>query len=64
MLFTMPDGAVQRVPYPRVTARRCVSSDGYAFMCCRALPDADAARRHALATHDWILQQPRKAWKK
>ena len=53
MLFTMPDGAVQRVPYPRVTARRCVSSDGYAFMCCCAL-----------AKHDWILQQLRKDGKK
>lgn len=64
MLFTMPDGAVQRVPYPRVTARRCVSSDGYAFMCCCALPDADAERWHVLAKHDWILQQLRKDGKK
>ena len=64
MLFTMPDGAVQRVPYPRVTPRCCVSSDGYAFMSWCALSDADAARWYALAKHDWILGQLRKAGKK
>ena len=64
MLFTMPDGAVQRVPYPRVTARRCVSLDGYAFMSWCTLSDADAERWYALAKHDWILQQLRKDGKK
>ena len=64
ILFTMPDGAVQRVPYPRVTARSCVSSDGYAFMSWCALSDADARRWYALAKHDWILQQLRKDGKK
>lgn len=60
MLFTMPDGTVQRVSYPKVAGHSCVSMDGYAFMCWCALPNADAARWHALAKHDWILQQLRK----
>ena len=64
MLFTMPDGTVQRVSYPKVAGRSRVSTDGYAFMCWCALPNADAARWHALAKHDWILQQLRKEGKK
>ena len=64
MLFTMPDGTVQRVSYPKVAGHSCVSMDGYAFMCWCALPNADAARWHALAKHDWILQQLRKDGKK
>ena len=64
MLFTMPDGTVQRVSYPEVAARICVSTDGYAFMCWCALPDADAVRWHALAKYDWILEQLRKDGKK
>lgn len=64
MLFTMPDGTVKRVNFPEVTARSRVSSDGYAFMCWCALPNADAARWHALAKHDWILGQLQRGGKK
>ena len=64
ILFTMPDGAVQRVPDPRVAPRCCVSLDGYAFMSWCTLSDADAARWYALAKHDWILEQLQKDGKK
>ena len=57
MLFTMSDGIVQRVSYPEVTGRSRVGTDGYAFMCWCALPNADAARWRALAKYDWILEQ-------
>ena len=57
MLFTMPDGAVKRVNIPNVTGRSRVSTDGYAFMTRYALPDADAARWHALHKHEWVWSQ-------
>lgn len=60
ILFTMPNGSVQYVSYPKAVGRRSVSSDGYAFMSSCALPNADAARWHKLAKHDWILKQLQK----
>lgn len=64
MLFTMPDGTVQCIPYPHVCTPRNVSADGYAFMCWCVLPDAEAAHWHALAKYDWAIEQMKKGRKR
>ena len=55
--FTMADGSIKTTPFPSVAPLRCVSSDGYAFMCSMALPDADAERLVKLAKHEWVQQR-------
>ena len=55
--FTMADGSIKTTPFPRVAALSRVSSDGYAFMCSMALPDADAERLGKLAKHEWVHQR-------
>ena len=55
--FTMADGSIKTMPFPHVTSLSCVSSDGYAFMCSMALPDAEAERLAKLAKHEWVLQR-------
>ena len=55
--FIMADGSIRKTPFPRVTRLSRVSSDGYAFMCSMALPDADAERLGKLAKHEWVHQK-------
>lgn len=55
--FTMADGSIKTTPFPHVTSLSRVSSDGYAFMCSMALPDADAERLAKLAKHEWVIQR-------
>lgn len=55
--FTMADGSIKTMPFPHVTSLSRVSSDGYAFMCSMALPDADAERWDKLAKHEWVQQR-------
>ena len=55
--FTMADGSIKTMPFPHVTSLSRVSSDGYAFMCSMALPDADAERWGKLAKHEWVIQR-------
>ena len=55
--FTMADGSIKTTPFPGVAALSRVSSDGYAFMCSMALPDADAERWGKLAKHEWVIQR-------
>lgn len=55
--FTMADGSIKTMPFPHVTSLSSVSSDGYAFMCSMALPDADAERWDKLAKHEWVQQR-------
>ena len=55
--FTMADGSIKTTPFPSVAPLRCVSSDGYAFMCSMALPDTDAERLVKLAKHEWVQQR-------
>ena len=55
--FTMADGSIKTTPFPHVTSLSRVSSDGYAFMCSMALPDADAERWDKLAKHEWVIQR-------
>ena len=55
--FIMADGSIKTTPFPSVAPLRCVSSDGYAFMCSMALPDADAERLVKLAKHEWVQQR-------
>lgn len=61
--FTMADGSIKTTPFPQVTSLSRVSSDGYAFMCSMALPDADAERWDKLAKHEWVLQRINQARK-
>ena len=61
--FTMADGSIKTMPFPRVTSLSRVSSDGYAFMCSMALPDADAERLKKLAKHEWVQQRINQARK-
>lgn len=61
--FTMADGSIKTTPFPSVAPLRCVSSDGYAFMCSMALPDAEAERLAKLAKHEWVLQRINQARK-
>ena len=55
--FIMADGSIRKTPFPSVTRLSRVSSDGYAFMCSMALPDADAERLDKLAKHEWVHQK-------
>ena len=61
--FTMADGSIKTTPFPHVTSLSRVSSDGYAFMCSMALPDADAERLVNLAKHEWVQQRINQARK-
>lgn len=61
--FTMADGSIKTTPFPQVTSLSRVSSDGYAFMCSMALPDAEAERLAKLAKHEWVLQRINQARK-
>ena len=61
--FTMADGSIKTTRFPSVAPLRCVSSDGYAFMCSMALPDADAERLEKLANHEWVHQRINQARK-
>ena len=61
--FTMADGSIKTTPFPGVAALSRVSSDGYAFMCSMALPDADAERLEKLAKHEWVQQRINQARK-
>ena len=61
--FTMADGSIKTTPFPSVAPLRCVSSDGYAFMCSMALPDAEALRLKNLAIHEWVQQRINQARK-
>ena len=61
--FVMADGSIKTTPFPRVAALSRVSSDGYAFMCSMALPDADAERLEKLAKHEWVQQRINQARK-
>ena len=61
--FTMADGSIKTTPFPSVAPLRCVSSDGYAFMCSMALPDADAERLEKLTKHEWVQQRINQARK-
>ena len=61
--FAMADGSLKTTPFPHVTSLSRVSSDGYAFMCSMALPDADAERWDKLAKHEWVLQRINQARK-
>ena len=61
--FTMADGSIKTTPFPRVAALSRVSSDGYAFMCSMALPDAEALRLKNLAKHEWVQQKINQARK-
>ena len=61
--FVMADGSIKTTPFPRVAALSRVSSDGYAFMCSMALPDADAERLKKLAKHEWVQQRINQARK-
>ena len=61
--FTMADGSIKTTPFPRVAALSRVSSDGYAFMCSMALPDAEALRLENLAKHEWVQQRINQARK-
>ena len=61
--FTMADGSIKTMPFPAVAALSRVSSDGYAFMCSMALPDADAERLEKLAKHEWVQQRINQARK-
>ena len=61
--FTMADGSIITTPFPHVTSLSRVSSDGYAFMCSMALPDAEAERLAKLAKHEWVLQRINQARK-
>ena len=61
--FTMADGSIKTTPFPAVAALSRVSSDGYAFMCSMALPDADAERLVKLAKHEWVQQRINQARK-
>ena len=61
--FTMADGSIKTTRFPSVAPLRCVSSDGYAFMCSMALPDADAERLEKLANHEWVQQRINQARK-
>ena len=61
--FVMADGSIKTTPFPRVAALSRVSSDGYAFMCSMALPDADAERLVKLAKHEWVQQRINQARK-
>ena len=55
--FVMADGSIKTTPFPGVAALSRVSSDGYAFMCSMALPDADAERLEKLTKHEWVQQR-------
>ena len=61
--FTMADGSIKTTPFPHVTSLSRVSSDGYAFMCSMALPDAEAESLNKLAKHEWVLQRINQARK-
>ena len=61
--FTMADASIKTTPFPGVAALSHVSSDGYAFMCSMALPDADAERLEKLAKHEWVQQRINQARK-
>ena len=61
--FTMADGSIKTTPFPQVTSLSRVSSDGYAFMCSMALPDAEAESLNKLAKHEWVLQRINQARK-
>lgn len=61
--FTMADGSIKTMPFPQVTSLSRVSTDGYAFMCSMALPDADAERLKKLANHEWVQQRINQARK-
>ena len=61
--FTMADGSIKTTPFPGVAALSRVSSDGYAFMCSMALPDADAERLVKLTKHEWVQQRINQARK-
>ena len=61
--FVMADGSIKTTPFPGVAALSRVSSDGYAFMCSMALPDADAERLEKLAKHEWVQQRINQARK-
>ena len=61
--FTMADGSIKTMPFPAVAALSRVSSDGYAFMCSMALPDADAERLEKLTKHEWVQQRINQARK-
>ena len=61
--FTMADGSIKTTPFPGVAALSRVSSDGYAFMCSMALPDADAERLVKLTKHEWVQHRINQARK-
>ena len=61
--FVMADGSIKTTPFPGVAALSRVSSDGYAFMCSMALPDADAERLEKLTKHEWVQQRINQARK-
>ena len=61
--FTMVDGSIKTMPFPAVAALSRVSSDGYAFMCSMALPDADAERLEKLTKQEWVQQRINQARK-
>ncbi len=61
--FTMADGSIKTTPFPHVTSLSRVSSDGYAFMCSMALPDAEAESLNKLAKHEWVQQRINQARK-
>ena len=62
--FTMTDGSLKTTPFPHVTSLSRVSSDGYAFMCSMALPDAEDERLDKLAKHEWVQQRINQARKR
>ena len=61
--FVMADGSIKTTRFPSVAPLSRVSSDGYAFMCSMALPDADAERLEKLANHEWVQQRINQARK-
>ena len=61
--FVMADGSIKTTPFPGVASLSRVSSDGYAFMCSMALPDADAERLEKLTKHEWVQQRINQARK-
>ena len=61
--FVMADGSIKTTSFPGVAALSRVSSDGYAFMCSMALPDADAECLVKLAKHEWVQQRINQARK-
>lgn len=62
--FAMADGSIRTAAFPGAAAFSRVSTDGYAFMCSMALPDADAERLNKLAKHEWVQQKINQARKR